>query len=131
MTSNPPPNCNNVDTALKNVTEKDIVLEVENLKLTESIAETPETSNHEESSTDASSLGAVEYRGDMVKPLASFGKFDIKPEVSNLKWIKDHTSGETHDDMPTIAKLYNQNLELPAAAKLFLEQSPKLIEEAN
>mgnify|MGYP001370374128 CR=1 FL=1 len=131
MTSNPPPNCNNVDTALKNVTEKDIVLEVENLKLTESIAETPETSNHEESSTDASSLGAVEYRGDMVKPLASFGYFSLSPRACGLKWIKDHTSGETQDDMPTIAKLYNQNLELPAAAKLFLEQSPKLIEEAN
>ncbi|KAM9905887.1 hypothetical protein OXX79_001881 [Metschnikowia pulcherrima] len=133
MNSNPPPNCNhnNIDTALENVTEKDIVLEVEKLKLTESIAETPETSNHEESSTDASSLCAVEYRGDMVKPLASFEKFDIKPEISNLKWIKDHTSGETHDDMPTIAKLYNQNLELPAAAKSFLKQSPKLIEEAN
>ncbi|KAM9907322.1 hypothetical protein OXX79_001027 [Metschnikowia pulcherrima] len=113
------------------MTEKNIVSEVKNLKLTESIAETPETSNHEESSTDASSLCAVEYRGDMVKPLVSFGKFDIKPEVSNLKWIKDRTSGKTHVDMPTIAKLYRQNLELPVAAKKFLAQSPRLMAEAN
>ncbi|KAM9923764.1 hypothetical protein OXX59_004972 [Metschnikowia pulcherrima] len=110
MTSNPPPNCNNFDTALRKMTEKNIV---------------------SESSTDASSLCAVEYRGDMVKPLASFEKFDIKPEISNLIWIKDHTSGETHDDMPTIAKLYRQNSELPPAAKSFLAQSPKLMEEAN
>ncbi|KAM9912973.1 hypothetical protein OXX69_002057 [Metschnikowia pulcherrima] len=71
------------------------------------------------------------YHGVMVKPLSSFGEFEIDPESQEWQWICDRTSGEVHKDMKTVSKLYNQDLNLPSAALEFIMQSPKLQEEAK
>ncbi|GEQ66762.1 hypothetical protein JCM33374_g425 [Metschnikowia sp. JCM 33374] len=81
--------------------------------------------------TDECTPEPEDYRGAMVKPLSLFGTFDIDPEVRELKWISDHTSGEVHKDTPTISMLYNQDLDLPEAAQRFIAQSPELLEEAR
>ncbi|KAM9935614.1 hypothetical protein OXX80_004810 [Metschnikowia pulcherrima] len=71
------------------------------------------------------------YHGVMVKPLSSFGEFEIDPESQEWQWVCDRTSGEVHKDMRTVSKLYNQDLNLPSAAIEFIMQSPKLQEEAK
>ncbi|GEQ66760.1 hypothetical protein JCM33374_g423 [Metschnikowia sp. JCM 33374] len=82
-------------------------------------------------STGSHGNTGAEYRGTMVKRLSFFGSFDISPEVLQLKWISDHTSGNVHKDIPTISMLYNQDLTLPEPAQRFIEQSPELAEEAR
>ncbi|GEQ66756.1 hypothetical protein JCM33374_g419 [Metschnikowia sp. JCM 33374] len=92
-----------------------------------------ETSDTSENSTDENEEvhEPVQYRGHLVRPLSFFGYFEIKPEVCDLKWISDHTSGEVHPDMATISMLYNQNLTLPESAQKFIAQSPELLDEAR
>ncbi|KAF8004169.1 hypothetical protein HF325_001617 [Metschnikowia pulcherrima] len=107
------------------------ILDLENVA--DCNAEEEQSSDTETSTVcDTTDLQESEmYHGVMVKPLSSFGEFEIDPKSQDWQWACDRTSGKVHKDMKTVSTLYNQNLNLPPAALEFIKQSPKLQEEAR
>ena len=87
--------------------------------------------DQEDSGSENSLFAPTMYRGTRVSPLPQIWLLNLKPGILQLKWISDHTSGETHPDMRTISMLYNQDLCLPKTAELFVAQSRELREEAR